>query len=364
MPIYMDLHIVPGVIAEHVAQAHQEDLKIQGNYGCRVMTYWVDEAHGSAFCLLEAPDKESVIEMHNDAHGLIPHEIIEVNSGIVQAFLGRIKYPENHSVSVDTGLKIFNDPAFRIILVITTIKAKLLEHDLGTAKAREVLYEFTKNVKQQIAKHEGRLVEMEGEGFVVSFISASQGINCALGIQNEVAGLSEEIGLGMSLNAGLPVDKSDRLFGTTIKFARHLCTIADSNQIVLASIVDELNKSDRQNDQRLERVKSMTIGEEKFLELMMQVLEKNWQDAELTVEDCCHKLGLSKSQLYRKCVALFKMSPNNLIREYRLVKSLHMLDARCNVSETTFETGFSSPSYFTKCFQKRFGLAPLQYLKM
>ena len=57
MPIYMDLHIVPGVIAEHVAQAHQEDLKIQRNYGCSVMTYWVDQDHGSAFCLLEAPNK-------------------------------------------------------------------------------------------------------------------------------------------------------------------------------------------------------------------------------------------------------------------------------------------------------------------
>ena len=120
MPIFMDLHIVPGVIAEHVAGAHQEDLRIQSEYGCRVMTYWVDEDRGSAFCLIDAPDKEAVIKMHNDAHGLIPHEIIEVNSRTVEAFLGRIKYPENYSVSAETGLKIFNDPAFRIILVITT----------------------------------------------------------------------------------------------------------------------------------------------------------------------------------------------------------------------------------------------------
>ncbi|MDB4293462.1 DUF4242 domain-containing protein, partial [Maribacter sp.] len=318
MPIYMDLHIVPGVIAEHVAEAHQEDLKIQGNYGCRVMTYWVDEDHGSAFCLMEAPDKESVIEMHNDAHGLIPHEIIEVNSGIVQAFLGRIKYPENHSVSVDSGLKIFNDPAFRIILVITTIKAKLLEHNLGTTKAQEILYQFTRIVKQQIAKHEGRLVEMEGEGFVVSFVSAAQGLHCAQGIQHQIASISAQIGLGMSLNAGLPVDKSDRLFGTTIGFAHHLCAIAESNQIVLASIVHELNKSEFQGEYRSENSRSVSIEEEKFLEVMMQLLAKKWKNSAFGVVDCCGELRLSKSQLYRKCIAIFKMPPNNLIREYRL----------------------------------------------
>ena len=43
MPIYMDRHIVPGIEAKHAAQAHREDLKIQDEYGCRCMTYWVDE---------------------------------------------------------------------------------------------------------------------------------------------------------------------------------------------------------------------------------------------------------------------------------------------------------------------------------
>jgi AraC-like DNA-binding protein len=58
------------------------------------------------------------------------------------------------------------------------------------------------------------------------------------------------------------------------------------------------------------------------------------------------------------------MSPNNLLREYRLLQSLNLLRSEDrNISQTTFDTGFSSPSYFTKCFQKRFGLQPLAYLK-
>ncbi len=363
MPIFMDLHIVPGVIAEHVAEAHQEDLRIQDDYGCRVMTYWVDEEHGSAFCLMEAPDKESVIKMHDNAHGLIPHEIIEVNSGTVEAFLGRIKYPENFSVSADTGLKIFNDPAFRIILVIATRNARLLENDLGKSKAQEILYQFTRMVKYKIVEHQGRLVELEGEGFVVSFISASQAVQCALAIQKDIQDISEEIGLQMSLNAGLPVDESDRLFGTTIKFGRYLSLIAGKNQIVISSIVNELNKPVYQNKILSDNIRKVSIKEEKFLEAIMDALEENWQNSEFTVDDFCNTLSHSKSQFYRKCVAVTNMSPNSLIREYRLLKALLLLRTDLNVAETTFETGFTSPSYFSKCFQKRFGLLPLQYLR-
>jgi AraC-like DNA-binding protein len=364
MPIFMDLHIVPGVTAEHVAQAHQEDLKIQGDYGCRVMTYWVDEDHGSAFCLMDAPNKEAVVQMHDKAHGLIPHEIIEVNSGIVEAFLGRIKYPENFSVSADSGLKIFNDPAFRIILVITTKNARLMEYDLGTNRTQEVLYKFMRTVKQQIVNHQGRLVEMEGEGFVISFISASLAITCASAIQKSVAQISEEIDLRLSLNAGLPVDVSDRLFGTTIKFARHLCDIADKNQLVISSIVDELSKSDYKNIPLSTKVRRVTVGDEKCLDTLMTILEENWQNPEFTVDDFCKAFSQSQSQLYRRCLAITKMTPNSLIREYRLLKSLQLLRTDRNVAQTTFEIGFSSPSYFTKCFRKRFGLLPLQYLKI
>jgi AraC-like DNA-binding protein len=313
---------------------------------------------------MEAPNKEAVVQMHDSAHGLIPHEIIEVNSGIVEAFLGRIKYPENFSVSAETGLKIFNDPAFRIILVITTKNAKLLEYDLGTNRAQEMLYKFMRTVKQQIVKHQGRLVEMEGEGFVISFISASLAVKCAAAVQKNVQEISEEIYLRLSLNAGLPVDVSDRLFGTTIKFARHLCDIADKNQLVISSIVDELSKPDYQNIPLSANVRRVTVGDEKSLETLMTILEENWQNPEFTVDDFCKSFSQSTSQLYRRCMSITKMSPNGLIREYRLLKSLYLLRADRNVNQTTYEIGFSSPSYFTRCFRKRFGLLPLQYLKI
>src|SRR6476661_1065624 len=108
MPIYMDVHIVPGVKARDVAGAHRQDLLHQEEYGCSCMTYWIDEGRESVFCLIEAPTKEAVIEMHNKAHGLIPHRIIEVNSTVVESFLGRVYDPAEAETSAE-GLKIFND---------------------------------------------------------------------------------------------------------------------------------------------------------------------------------------------------------------------------------------------------------------
>ncbi len=59
MPIYMDRHdLSDAVTAEHIARLHQEDLKIQDQFGCRGLTYWFDEKRKTAFCLIEAPNEE------------------------------------------------------------------------------------------------------------------------------------------------------------------------------------------------------------------------------------------------------------------------------------------------------------------
>src|SRR5205823_3390808 len=141
MPIYMDVHNVPGVKARDVAEAHQKDLLHQQEYGCRAITYWVDEKRETIFCLVEAPDKEAVEEMHRNAHGLIPNKIIEVSSTVVESFLGRIFDPAEAKIS-DNGLKVFSDPSYRILLVTTITDPVLLEHKLGNEKANELMQEL------------------------------------------------------------------------------------------------------------------------------------------------------------------------------------------------------------------------------
>lgn len=82
MPIYMDVHHMDGsVSAADVAQAHQADLETQGQYGVDYKQYWVDEAAGKIFCLVDAPDAETAARVHREAHGLVADEIYEVVPG-------------------------------------------------------------------------------------------------------------------------------------------------------------------------------------------------------------------------------------------------------------------------------------------
>ena len=155
MPIFMDVHIIPGVKARDVAQAHQLDLLHQEEHHCKCMTYWIDEQRESVFCLIDAPTKEAVEEMHNQAHGLIPSKIIEVKSNLVESFLGRIYDPSDAEITAD-GLKIFSDPSFRILLVTKTTDPVLLRHTLGKEKAGELLNQHTAIMRKQLQHFGGR----------------------------------------------------------------------------------------------------------------------------------------------------------------------------------------------------------------
>jgi Protein of unknown function (DUF4242) len=93
MPLYMDRHYVQGATRAAVADAHQLDLAVQEKYKVQFLTYWFDEARCTAFCLIVSPDKETLQKAHNEAHGLVPNEIIEVDPSVVQAFLGRVSDP-------------------------------------------------------------------------------------------------------------------------------------------------------------------------------------------------------------------------------------------------------------------------------
>ena len=366
MPIYMDSHIVPGVEAKHAAEAHKKDLGVQNEFGCRNMTYWIDEDRGRVFCLIDAPNEEAVRAMHDHAHGLVPHEIIPVNSKVVEAFLGRIDDPETYFDPSVPGLEIFNDPAFRVILVIKIMDAGLLRHNLGPERATQLFSLYFDTVKEQIEKYEGSEVEIKGEAFVISFASVSMGVECALAIQKALHVAAELVDLRMGLHAGLPVDQSKVLFGKTVRFAKFLCILDSDYRIMVSSIVGDLHKPDLRKNQNVQgTIKRLNASEEKSTEQLIDVLEGNWQNPEFGIQEFCKKLSISKSQLYRKCKGVTGLSPNELLREYRLLKSLELLGKEGhNVSQTTFDTGFNSPSYFIKCFQQRFGLLPLSYSKL
>ncbi|MCW2601148.1 MAG: hypothetical protein JWM02_2977 [Frankiales bacterium] len=82
MALFMDVHHLDGgVSAADVAQAHEKDLQTQQKFGVDYQHYWVDEANGTIFCLVEAPDADTAARVHREAHGLVADEIHEVSQG-------------------------------------------------------------------------------------------------------------------------------------------------------------------------------------------------------------------------------------------------------------------------------------------
>jgi hypothetical protein len=82
MPLYMDMHTFDGGVSlTDVMDAHRKDLEVQGKHDVDYKAYWVDESSGKVFCLVEAPDAESAVRVHAEAHGLVADEIWEVKQG-------------------------------------------------------------------------------------------------------------------------------------------------------------------------------------------------------------------------------------------------------------------------------------------
>jgi DNA-binding response OmpR family regulator/nitrogen-specific signal transduction histidine kinase len=99
-----------------------------------------------------------------------------------------------------------------------------------------------------------------------------------------------------------------------------------------------------------------------FITQFHQFIEENITNSELNVDDIGKELGLSRVQLYRKLKSLTNYAPNELVRIIRLRTAANLLETtNQNISEIAYATGFTSPSYFTKCFRDYFNESPSDY---
>ncbi|PWL38882.1 DUF4242 domain-containing protein [Flagellimonas aquimarina] len=361
MPIYMDFHDVPeGITAKHVAEMHQADLKIEHKYNCRGLTYWCDERRQTAFCLIEAPNKKAIIDLHEQAHGDVPQRIIEVNDTIVESFLGRIVDPEK---SKNTKLNIINDPAFRTLMVVKLRKNTLRKSSINTLNA--ALRGYTKSIVNFAVAHEGRVVKQKTGYFLISFVSVTNAVMCSVKIQelyNMV--ITPDIDFRIGISAGIPVTKRESIFEDTIQMAEYLCDVAKRN-LSISSEVHDLYESENQNKTgQNPSINVLTKSDVDFIVQLMEYTEKVWTNSNTTAIDFGKQLGYSKSKLYRTMIALVGKSPNGHLKNYRLRKALQLLDKQTsNISEIAYKTGFSSPAYFSKCFQEVYGMLPSNYIK-
>lgn len=101
-----------------------------------------------------------------------------------------------------------------------------------------------------------------------------------------------------------------------------------------------------------------------FVQRFKTLIEEKMGDSELNVEDLGKEMGLSRVQLYRKIKSLTNYAPNELLRMARLKRAASLLaSSDMTVAEIGYEVGFTSPSYFTKCYKEQFGESPTEFLR-
>ena len=137
---------------------------------------------------------------------------------------------------------------------------------------------------------------------------------------------------------------------------------------LLLSRIDNLIESRKKLNQTWSKgVEDDEIGnlsneiDKSFLKQLRKIIQENLSNSELSVEQIGDEIGLSRVQLYRKVKALTGYSPVEMLRKARLMRARHLLQTTDkSVSEVAYAVGFSTPSYFSKCYKEEFDLQPAQ----
>lgn len=243
MPIFMDIHGDLGDVTEQDIQAaHQRDLEVQDDFGVKFLTYWFNSPGEEAFCLVEAPDEAALIAAHKQAHGLIPHNLVQVDPPTIGRFMGdwekNVPDIARHSDrELDTGL--------RAIMFTDLVGSTEISSRQGDARAMEVLDHHDQIVRGSLQTHGGREVKHTGDGIFASFSHVSTAVESAVQIQRqfgeplqpEASGPRVRIGISV----GEPVSQHEDLFGAVVNLAARICGHAGAGQIFVSSAVRELS---------------------------------------------------------------------------------------------------------------------------
>ena len=99
--------------------------------------------------------------------------------------------------------------------------------------------------------------------------------------------------------------------------------------------------------------------ENDFYARLLDIIKVEMSNSELNVDSLAAKMGLGRSQFYRKIKALTNYSPVELLRNLRLKRSRELLlSTDMSISEIAYEVGFTAPAYFTRCYREAFGETP------
>lgn len=165
-------------------------------------------------------------------------------------------------------------------------------------------------------------------------------------VASRIAGLRR----GADVYLSKPFDKEELLVRLKMLLERHKRMVAYFSQKPLREAEAPQSEAGTAEAIRIE---------DAFIQKLRSIIEENYGDEQFALPQLCQKIGMSRSQLFRKMQALLETSPSDFIRSYRLNKAKTLLETTVlNVSEVAWKVGFKDPGHFSKLFQEEFGVLP------
>jgi len=363
MPLYMDVHLIgEGFTLEEARQAHLRDIAVQEKYDVIYHQYWVNEKAGTAYCLMEGPDKESCAATHREANGFTACQIIEVEGGMYDLFVGENQKLDHGLVRRENG-EI--DTGFRYILTLD-INAKTKSSERIKFDQLKLPSKPKKKALQRIAEYSGKEVRTSGyDNIVAVFETPENALQCAREIQREFLSkhynadpeIVENI-FTIGISVGQPLTGTEGFFVEAIRTSQRLCFIAGNNEIITSELFNELCDVNEVMKKHIS-FRTINIFEQEFLDNLLDIVEDHISDHDFGVALLSRDMGVSRPQLYRKVLAITGRSPVTFIRDIRMIRALSLIKKnKFNLSEIALEIGYNSPSYFSKCFRDKYGVKP------
>lgn len=103
--------------------------------------------------------------------------------------------------------------------------------------------------------------------------------------------------------------------------------------------------------------------DELFMKRVMEIMHNQMDNSKLTIDEFAQELGMGRTVFYQKLKSIVGLSPVDFIREMRIKRAMQLMETgEYNVSTIAYMTGFNDPKYFSKCFKKRYGVSPSEFV--
>ncbi|MEM7658360.1 MAG: alpha/beta fold hydrolase [Bacteroidota bacterium] len=241
-----------------------------------------------------------------------------------------------------------------------------------------------KLIGQYVAQFRGHIIRYQDQSFVATFEGPSKAVHCAIAMQAALKGLGIQLSIGIHIKEAA-AEEALSLSPRINELMNAILDQAQTGQILISPSVKSLlsgtglsvSRLESTTDRELFQVSDPSLSDiapaelpqnqglqnDSLLENVLQCIDAHLSNEAFGVEMLCREVGVSERQLQRKLKATTNKSPNQLISSVRLHRAKELLLQRQQtIAEVSFQTGFSSPSYFSKRFKKEFGHSPTDLL--